>query len=373
VNRTFLHYFDPASASPVTGPTIALTTEEIEDAGLKEVLQTPGAAFGSWSLLDALLEPTGADTPFVFKEPLGHAREVKVALSGLFGRFVARAYLEKYLGLSVFAHMTVGSLVLDGGRRIRVVRRDRGDLPDWLASTGKLAGLTVAEAKGCHDISGATKALGRAWLQANRIDVVSGARRITLKRIAVATRWGAAGGGAGVPIVAVRDPEDPGDATAQDEGAACVGVLRLHVANLIAPLGHIELAQALLDLASGDPRTSEQQSMARARRAVDTAVVREISGSSKGDAVDGLIGGIVSRAGPLGSRVVAAADQEALARLALRPVFVGVERSVIRAAIEGHVDDVRQKMSGKPQRGLVARTDGAGGWIVPVGADVKVG
>ncbi len=28
---------------------------------------------------------------FIFKEPLGQAREVKVALSGLFGRFVARA------------------------------------------------------------------------------------------------------------------------------------------------------------------------------------------------------------------------------------------------------------------------------------------
>ena len=33
----------------------------------------------------------GAGTPFVFRDPLGKAREVKVALSGLFGRFVARA------------------------------------------------------------------------------------------------------------------------------------------------------------------------------------------------------------------------------------------------------------------------------------------
>ena len=29
------------------------------------------------------------------------AREVKVALSGLFGRFVARAYLERYFSLSL--------------------------------------------------------------------------------------------------------------------------------------------------------------------------------------------------------------------------------------------------------------------------------
>ena len=32
---------------------------------------------------------------------LGQAREVKVALSGLFGRFVARAYLERYFSLSL--------------------------------------------------------------------------------------------------------------------------------------------------------------------------------------------------------------------------------------------------------------------------------
>ncbi|WP_245441937.1 hypothetical protein [Mesorhizobium hawassense] len=67
---------------------------DIEDAGIREVLQTPGAAYGAWSILDALLTPTGVGTPFIFREPLGQAREVKVALSGLFGRFVARAYAD---------------------------------------------------------------------------------------------------------------------------------------------------------------------------------------------------------------------------------------------------------------------------------------
>ena len=66
------------------------------------MLQTPGTAYGAWSILDALLTPTGTGTPFIFKEPLGQAREVKAALSGLFGRFVARAYLERYFKLSIF-------------------------------------------------------------------------------------------------------------------------------------------------------------------------------------------------------------------------------------------------------------------------------
>ena len=97
------------------------------------MLPTPGAAYGAWSILDALLAATGPGTPFIFKEPLGQAREVKVALSGLFGRFVARAYLERYLNLSIFAHLTSRSLLLDGRRRIDIVRRSRGDLPDWVA------------------------------------------------------------------------------------------------------------------------------------------------------------------------------------------------------------------------------------------------
>lgn len=91
MTRTFGYKFSPAAQDPVPGPTVALTVQEIEDAGVKEVLQTPGAALGSWALLDSLLAPTGPGTPFLFREPLGQAREVKVALSCLFGRFVARA------------------------------------------------------------------------------------------------------------------------------------------------------------------------------------------------------------------------------------------------------------------------------------------
>ncbi|MDP9811387.1 hypothetical protein J2W42_004251 [Rhizobium tibeticum] len=39
----------------------------------------------------------------------------KVALSGLFGRFVARAYLERYFNLSIFMHL--GSQTIDLDRR----------------------------------------------------------------------------------------------------------------------------------------------------------------------------------------------------------------------------------------------------------------
>ena len=51
-----------------------MDVSEIEEAGIREVLQTPGAAYGAWSILDALLAPTGAGTPFIFRQPLGSKR-----------------------------------------------------------------------------------------------------------------------------------------------------------------------------------------------------------------------------------------------------------------------------------------------------------
>lgn len=119
MTRTFLHTFDPPTASPVAGASVDLEVSDIEHAGIREVLQTPGAASGAWSILDALLTPTGVGTPFIFREPLGQAREVKVALSGLFGRCVARAYLERYFNLSIFAHLGIRTIDLDRRPRVK--------------------------------------------------------------------------------------------------------------------------------------------------------------------------------------------------------------------------------------------------------------
>lgn len=64
----FTHRFEAASAEPV-GHTCILTSRAIEDAGLLEILQTPGAPMGYWVLFDVLLDGTSPD--FVFREPLG--------------------------------------------------------------------------------------------------------------------------------------------------------------------------------------------------------------------------------------------------------------------------------------------------------------
>ncbi|WP_128916096.1 hypothetical protein [Bradyrhizobium nanningense] len=365
MTRTFLHDFDPPTASPVAGPTVSLEVSDIEDAGIREVLQTPGAAYGAWSILDTLLEPTGPGTPFVFKERLGQAREVTVVLSGLFGRFVARAYLEQYFDLAIFAHLGSRTIDLDRRRRIKVKRLFPGDFPDWIACKPDLSSLTVAEAKGCHDVAGPAKSLDRAWAQAGRIDLTAGERKITVKRIAIATRWANAKAGPPDALLSVRDPVDEGESVSPEEkDALFIGLLRLHIASLIARLGHAELAGALQRLTQQTYVPGFQGDLQDARALLDAAPVREVEEAST---LDGLVGGIVTRSRPVTDADVTRADQETLARLNLRPVFVGIKRDLIRAAIDAEPQLVRSRLAHKMAPDEFARPDRAGGWIVPLG------
>lgn len=370
MTRTLLHSFDPPAASPVAGPTVDLEVSEIEDAGIREVLQTPGTAYGAWSILDTLLTPTGAGTPFIFKEPLGQAREVKVALSGLFGRFVARAYLERYFNLSIFAHLGSRIIDLDRRRKIKVKRLSRGDLPDWIACASDLSSLTVAEAKGCHDVGGPAKALDRAWAQAGRIDITAQNRKVSVKRIAIATRWGMAVAGPADAYLSARDPVDEGDPIdPTDKDTLFIGLLRLHIANLIKPLGHAELAGALQRLTHQPFARRLQGDLNHARTLLDAAPVGELE---KASSMGGLVGGIVTRAGPVTGVDVAPADHEALARLDLRPVFVGIERDLIRAAIDAEPQAVRKRIADTVSPDEFARPDRAGGWIIPLGGERRI-
>lgn len=367
MTRTFLHSFEPIASSPVSGATVDLQVSEIEDAGIFEVLQTPGAGFGAWSFLDALLTPSGVGTPFLFKEPLGQAREVKVALSGLFGRFVARAYLQRYFNLSIFAHLSGPSLVLDARRRIRVKRLARGDLPDWVACASDLSSLTVAEAKGCHDPGGPETALKRAWAQARRIDVTAGGRKVTVKRIAIATRWGMAKDGPSDAHLAVRDPVDEGQSLeSEDKDALFVGLLRLHIANLIGPIGHGGLADALRGLTSLPLVRGLQGAVRPAISLLDAAPIRD-EGAAR--SMSALVGGVVTRSGPIPEPSISVADEEVLDRLNLRPLFVGIERDLVRAAIKGDAQAIRARIDRAPV-GLerTARTNRSGGWIIPLGS-----
>lgn len=80
-----------------------------------------------------------------------------------------------------------------------------------------------------------------------------------------------------------------------------------------------------------------------------------------------MIGGIVTRGGPVPGTDIARADREVLARLDLRPVFVGIERDLVHAVAAGDPSTIRRALTAVPavERGA-RRGNRASGWIIPL-------
>jgi hypothetical protein len=368
----FHHTFEPGGTSSL-GATADLTIREIEDAGIREILQTPGVALGNWGLLGALLDP--GNPYFVFREPLGQAREVKTAVSGLFGRFVARAYAMRHLGYSHFYHIQRLPMRLTGptGGRVERVAGTRGDLPDWVVWS-RACGLGIIEAKGCHDTKGPGAALTRAYNQAGRAEITIRGRRPTLKRYAIATRWGFAPPSTMTPMLAVRDPEVEGEGVTPEEVEALgLGVVRHHYASILRSLGYGDLSRALVQLATARFANQRTQALAAARTALETSKVSRVEVDVGVAPKDVLVGGVVIRDRLLIDTDLSIADQQTLARLQMRPTFVGIERSALRAAIEGSIEE-----SGDKTTALVSETDiselsprdeGVNDWVIRLDED----
>ncbi len=378
MTRKFLHKFEPKALSPVPHPgdEVELTVQEIEAAGIAEVLQRSGARVGSWSLLEALLEP--GDSQFLFREPLGAAREVKVAASGLFGRFVARAYLTRYFKLAFFENLGTKQVTLNKTLRLQIRRtpKTHGDLPDWIACSAELGDLTIAEAKGCHDKPGPKKALERAWKQAKRVQVLADGKRVAVKRIAIVTRWASKLGGASEPIIGVRDPVEEGEPdTTHFLDDLGVGLARLHIANLIEPLGYSALALSIRDLLVRNQPKLTKGDGPNAQNALESARVWEIRSDSTTSApeIGPLVGAFVTRAGPLTRQDISHGDAETLRSLGLSPVFVGIEREIIDAAISGDPERIR---AARRRENLVEQedifADFSGTCVVHVGGRTQV-
>jgi len=361
------HRFSTPTTSATS--TVDLTVREIEDAGLLEILQTPGAAVGNWKILDVLLDPTAST--FTFAAPLGHAREVKTAISGLFGRFVARAYATKFLGLTHFTHVRKPPMTLAGhlSGALHRVTGANGDMPDWVV-WGAARGMAIVEAKGCHDAKGPEAALARAYIQAQRAEIRAGAALAPFKRYAIATRWGFSTPTASQPMLWVHDPDQEGAITPEEIEALAVGINRWHIATLLDALGQNHLAKPIHSLIRERFENRRAEAAEAARGALDRAEVCRVD-RSQGAPDDEVIGGFVTRGGPLGETALSQADQEALARLSLKPTFVGIERSAIGNAIAGRLPKSRNPADGQTATSVALRVgeDGAGSWVVRLGSD----
>jgi hypothetical protein len=80
-----------------------------------------------------------------------------------------------------------------------------------------------------------------------------------------------------------------------------------------------------------------------------------------------LIGGFATQLGPLPNpAVLNNEDHETLARLGLRPVFIGVEREIIEGVINGNMNLLDQ-LSRRPT--TVGGPDPSGTWSIRLGED----
>lgn len=363
---TFDHQFSTPAGVLSTAPT-NLSVQEIEDAGVLEILQSPGATLGHWQFLDALLDP--AASSFSFLQQLGHAREVKTAISGLFGRFVARAYATRHLGLTHFTHVRKPPMSLGGPMHgvLQRVHGSVGDMPDWIA-WGAGAGMAIVEAKGCHDQKGPQAALDRAYAQANRAEIRVGGRLAPFKRYAIATRWGFTGPKASRPMLWVHDPEESGAVTAEERESLEVAMSRWHIASLLGALGHQALAKSLIALTHVQFQNRIDDETKRARRALSDAMKMRVQGDIEPETA--LVGGYVSRSGRLESAYIEPAELGTLRKHGLRPSFVGVETSAILQAISGKSPPA-PNFDMKRQSDRREGEDGAGSWVIRLSSEQR--
>jgi hypothetical protein len=191
-------------------PLIELTTTEIADAAIREIVQISLSSSPFDLLLEQLLD--NSQTNFSWVSQLGQIRETRTALSGLFGRFIARAYLTRYFGFAYFEPIRQDRQILSPAPSLMIRRatNESGDLPDWVTTTPSVPTIVaIAEAKGSHNVSGGRASLAAAIAQARRVDIWSENTKLMVKRYAIATRWAVSGNPQlQEPWLLVNDPED---------------------------------------------------------------------------------------------------------------------------------------------------------------------
>lgn len=229
-------------------------------------------------------------------------------------------------------------------------------MPDWVACDPSLQSLAVAEAKG--RFAPRAQTLDRAWDRANRIDVLAGGRRVAVQRFAVVTQWGVEPTDS--QILVRSSTKKTGSRSTPAADSFLIDLFRLHIASLIRWLGHARLAEILRRLAL-QPSESDRN---EARSALQESPVRHAEEMGVTGVGERLVGGVVTRAGPSGEVDARDIDPGVLARLDMRPVFVGVERDLIRAVIDGDIDSARSLLRQERHSKDFARSDRAGTWIV---------
>jgi|GEM_PF-2624302 len=218
--RFFSHAYFEDGVLIHEGMALPLTTLDIAEAAMREIVQLELSASPFDIFMTGLLDP--ATDWFTWVAQLGQIRETRTALSGLFGRFVARAYLTRYEDFQHFEPIRGDLNALSAWPGLTLKRNGIGDLPDWIISHGVGTGsIAVAEAKGSHNSAGPKAALDQARKQAKRVKLMAGEVALDVKRFGIATRWAVAGDPKlSLPHLWVDDPVDGERAATPEEEQA---------------------------------------------------------------------------------------------------------------------------------------------------------
>jgi hypothetical protein len=227
-------------------------TDFVARCGMGEILQTGPSSGPMSALFDELLATGSAELIWKGRGP-GRGIEMRRAFSGLFGRFFARAYLQRYHGFTWFVPIDGTPTYLSRNVRVRRKARASSELPDWVcARPGEVA---VAEAKGSHQKGNATKG-GRPGPIKTADGQISGvvlekalqAGRMkkwvprSVKGWAVMSRWGVEDPKRDA-FQYVLDPETDGEPlSAEDREEIVQDVARVHVAQTLEGMGYTDLA-----------------------------------------------------------------------------------------------------------------------------------
>lgn len=272
--------------------------------------------------LDDLLNP--ASRWFEWIGRLGHIRETRTALSGLFGRFVARAYLTQVWNIQHFLPLHANITEIAPGHDMAAIRVEKGDLPDWIVAPSPSSGwVAIAEAKGSHNAAGPWASLEAAKKQARRVDIFRGIDRVVTKRIAIATRWAVHGDPKlDQPWLVVDDPDD-GDVVLEPKefGHLRRGIALGHYAALASGFGLSATANAIVEAQANPPGQLQLP-------AEDLVLVRE-----KGEE-QMAFGGILARSGvlPLPGAIADGYVQSLRSVFGERVMFVAVTAEAVLEA-----------------------------------------
>ncbi len=235
--RHVCHYREPIRdpAEPITELDIDLV--KLSHAAAKETLLTRVHMPGWVALFEDLLV-SGTRELRWRSDGLGIGRELRRSFSNIFGRFLARYYLQEKETVLELLPIEGDKFRFSPNMRVEKKAGENGDMPDWIGWTS--TGLVIAEAKGSHDGSSWHKQHGsnkrepapvkKAREQVERAKILhtgkSGSEReIQFKGWAVASRWATENNECDPWLVAI-DPEFPGAEFQGDEFIEVTGSLQ---------------------------------------------------------------------------------------------------------------------------------------------------